>query len=84
MFYGIIIMMYFEIKEKHHLAHVHGRYQDFRAARAVENGEILVGELPARQLRMVQVWVDLHRDELLADWELAKEGTEPFRIDPLR
>lgn len=30
---------------------------------------------------MVQVWTDLHREELLADWELAKEGTEPFRID---
>lgn len=42
------------------------------------------GELPPRQLRMVQVWVDLHRDELLADWELAKEGVEPFRIDPLK
>jgi len=44
----------------------------------------LAGELPARQLRMVQVWVDLHREELLADWALAKEGTEPFRIDPLK
>ena len=39
---------------------------------------------PERPLRMVQVWVDLHRDELLADWELAKEGVEPFRIDPLK
>jgi len=38
----------------------------------------------ARQLRMVQVWVDLHRGELLADWELATEGVEPFRIDPLK
>ncbi len=33
---------------------------------------------------MVQVWMDLHREELLADWELAKEGIEPFRIDPLK
>ena len=33
---------------------------------------------------MVQVWVDLHHEELLADWELAKEGAEPFRIDPLK
>lgn len=29
-------------------------------------------------------WVDLHREELLADWQLAKEGIEPFRIDPLK
>jgi hypothetical protein len=84
MFYGIIIMMFFEIREKHHLAHIHVRYQDFRASVGIEDGLLLAGELPPRQLRMVQVWVDLHREELLADWELAKEGTEPFRIDPLR
>lgn len=58
--------------------------QSCRASVAIEDGALLVGELPPRQLRMVQVWVDLHRDELLADWELAKEGVEPFRIDPLK
>ena len=84
MFYGIIISMFFEIKEKHHLPHIHVRYQSNRASIAIEDGVVLAGELPLRQLRMVQVWVDLHRDELLADWELAKEGVEPFRIDPLK
>ncbi|MDD4929743.1 MAG: DUF4160 domain-containing protein [Gallionella sp.] len=84
MFYGIIISMFFEIKEKHHLPHIHVRYQNFKISLAIEDGMPLAGELPARQLRMVQVWVDLHREELLADWELAKEGVEPFRIDPLK
>ena len=84
MFYGIIVSMFFEIKEKHHLPHVHVRYQDARASIAIEDGAVLAGEFPARQLRMVQVWIDLHRDELLADWELAKSGEELFRIDPLR
>ena len=84
MFYGIIVSMFFEIKEKHHLPHVHVRYQDARASIAIEDGSVLAGEFPDRQLRMVQVWIDLHRDELLADWELAKSGEELFRIDPLR
>ena len=84
MFYGIIVSMFFEIKEKHHLPHVHVRYQDARASIAIEDGAVLAGEFPNRQLRMVQVWIDLHRDELLADWELAKSGEELFRIDPLR
>ncbi|MFP4086798.1 MAG: DUF4160 domain-containing protein [Desulfobacteraceae bacterium] len=84
MFYGIIISMFFEIREKHHLPHIHARYQGFKASIAIEDGALLAGELPAKQLRMVQVWVDLHRDELLANWELAKEGIELFRIDPLR
>ena len=84
MFYGIIISMFFEIKEKHHLPHIHVLYQGFHASVAIEDATLLAGDLPPKQLRMVQVWVDLHREELLADWELAKEGDALFRIDPLR
>lgn len=84
MFYGIIISMYFEIADKHHLPHIHVRYQGMKASFSIEDGELLAGEIPIRQHRMVQVWVDLHRDELLADWELAKSGELPFRIDPLK
>ncbi|MDD4964566.1 MAG: DUF4160 domain-containing protein [Gallionella sp.] len=84
MFYGIIISMFFEIKEKHHLPHIHIRYQNYRASLAIEDATLLAGELPVRQLRMVQVWVDLHREELLADWEIVKAGGELFRIDPLK
>lgn len=55
------------------------------ASIAIEDARLLAGELPPRQLRMVQVWIDLHREELLADdWDLASEGVEPFRIDPLK
>ena len=84
MFYGIIISMFFEIQEKHHLPHIHIRYKGYKASVAIEDARLLAGELPPRQLRMVQVWVDLHREELLADWELAMDGVEPFRIDPLK
>ena len=55
MFYGIIISMFFEIKEKHHQPHIHVRYQNHKASIAIEDGAMLAGELPPRQLRMVQV-----------------------------
>ena len=85
MFYGIIVSMFFEIQEKQHLPHIHIRYQCYKASIAIEDVRLLAGELPPRQLRMVQVWIDLHREELLADdWDLASEGVEPFRIDPLK
>lgn len=58
--------------------------QGVKASIAIEDGSVLAGEFPARQLRMVQVWIDLHRDDLLADWELASAGEELFRIDPLK
>ena len=84
LFYGIIVSMYFLDNRQHKAPHIHVRYQGYKASLAIDDARLLAGELPPRQLRMVQVWVDLHREELLADWELAMEGVEPFRIDPLK
>ena len=44
---------------------------------------VLSGELPRKQLRLVQAWIELHRDELMADWDLAVSGENPYKIDPL-
>jgi hypothetical protein len=44
---------------------------------------MLAGELPRKQLRLVQAWTELHRDELQADWELAVAGEKPYKITPL-
>lgn len=68
--------------EQHHAPHIPVRYQGKKASVAIEDGRLLAGDFPSRQLRMVQVWID--RDELLADWELAMAGDEPFRIAPLQ
>jgi hypothetical protein len=46
-------------------------------------GGLLAGELPRKQLRLVQAWIELHRDELMADWELAAAGEQPYKINPL-
>ena len=83
MFYGIIIRMYL-IDNKHHtLPHIHARYAEFEASIAVSDGEILAGELPRKQLRLVQARIELRRDELMADWELAVSGENPYKIAPL-
>jgi hypothetical protein len=84
MFFGILVSIFYRDNEQHHAPHVHARYQGNKASIAIEDGRILAGDLPCRQLRMVQVWIDIHRDELLADWELAVNGDEPFRIAPLQ
>jgi hypothetical protein len=51
---------------------------------AIPNGEILEGQLPNRQMKLLQAWIELHQDELMADWFLASSGQTPFKIDPLR
>lgn len=83
MFYGIIIRMYLIDNRHHNVPHIHARYAEFEASIGISEGEILAGELPRKQLRLVQAWIELHRDELAADWELALGGETPYKIAPL-
>ena len=83
MFYGILVSIFYGDDDNHHTPHVHARYQGSKASVAIEDGSVLAGELPPAKLRMLRVWMDIHREELLADWEVAKTGDQPFRIRPL-
>jgi Domain of unknown function (DUF4160) len=64
--------------------HIHARFQGAEASVSISDGSVLAGTLPGAKLKLVQAWVEIHRDELMADWELAVNGQTPFRIDPLR
>lgn len=83
MFYGIIVRMYLIDSQHHNHPHFHAKYAEFEASICIEDGTILAGELPRKQLRLVQAWTELHRDELMADWELAVAGENPYKITPL-
>lgn len=84
MFYGILIAIYYEDTGRHNKPHIHVRYQGKKASISIADGTLLAGNFPAKQLRMVTAWIDIHKDELMADWELAVSGEEPFRIAPLQ
>ncbi len=84
MFYGILVAIMFADDERHNLPHIHVRYAEDKASIAIEDGRVLAGNFPPKQLKMVQAWIEIHKDELFADWELAVAGEQPFRIEPLR
>lgn len=84
MFYGIIVSLYFMDNKRHHRSHIHVRYQDDEAVIAIPEGEVLEGSLPPGKLRLVLAWVEIHHDDLMADWQLAVSGQHPFKIEPLR
>ncbi|MBN3034644.1 MAG: DUF4160 domain-containing protein [Bacteroidales bacterium] len=84
MFYGLIISMYYLNNKKHHLPHIHVRYQENEAVISIPEGDVLEGNIPANKLKLVLAWVEIHRDELMADWDLASRGEAIFRIDPLK
>ena len=84
MFYGIQVAIFFEDNDRHNLPHIHVRYSGSKASIAIEDGRILAGGLPPKQLKMVQAWIEIHKDELFADWELAVAGEHPYAIAPLQ
>lgn len=84
MFYGILVLMYFRDNRRHNLPHIHVRYQGQEASLSIDDGLLLEGILPPKQLKMVQAWIEIHKEELMVDWELAVNGDEPFRIAPLQ
>ena len=76
--------MFFRDNRRHYFPHIHARYQGEEAAIALEDGSILDGNLPPKQIKMLQAWIEIHKEELFVDWELAVNGDEPFRIAPLQ
>lgn len=59
-------------------------YQGERAVISIPDGNLIGGTFPAKKLRMVQAWIAIHEEELMADWSLAVNGEPLFKIEPLR
>lgn len=66
------------------MPHIHVKYQDREAVVSLPDGDVLEGSLPPPKMKLVAAWVEIHRDELIANWDLAVSGQHPYRIDPLR
>jgi len=79
-FYGIIIAMFYD---DHEPPHFHVRYSEYKAVVEIETLRILDGELPPRALGMVVEWAVQHREELRAEWSLARRKQPLFKIDPI-
>ncbi len=84
MFYGIIISMYYFDNKQHKVPHIHVKYQGEEAVFSILDGKILEGNMKTNKKKLVEAWILIHEDELMADWELAINGEEIFKIDPLK
>lgn len=79
-FFGIVVAMFYN---EHQPPHFHIRYGDKKATVAIETLEVLEGSVPTRVLGLVLEWVSLHRDELTANWQLARAKQPLLPIAPL-
>ncbi len=62
--------------------HFHAKYSDYEITIEI-NGGVVNGQFPKRALGHVLEWYELHKDELLEDWELARQNKPLKKIQPL-
>jgi hypothetical protein len=80
-FMGIVIAMFFD---DHGPPHFHARHAEGSAKVRIDTVEVIDSSLPRRQLRLVLAWAELHQEELLENWRLARGGETLREIEPLR
>lgn len=78
-FLGIFIAMYWD---DHAPPHFHEKYGEYEITVNINTG-IVEGKFPKRALRHVLEWYELHKNELITDWELCKTNEAPNNIEPL-
>jgi hypothetical protein len=82
-FYGIIVRMYREIGGKHNVPHIHAEYSGDEVVVSLE-GDVLEGSIPKNKMKLLLAWIEIHKDDLEANWKILSEGDQFFKIEPLR
>jgi len=67
----------------HNPGHFHAEYAESEASFTINTLEVLEGEMPLRPRALVIEWASLHRQELRANWERARQGLPLHIIEPL-
>jgi Domain of unknown function (DUF4160) len=84
LFQGLIIYMFYLDNKQHKLPHIHVKYNDLDAVYSIPDGILLEGSLPSAKEKLVLAWIELRKEDLMADWQLAVAGQAIFKIDPLK
>jgi hypothetical protein len=69
--------------DKHDEPHIHAEYRGQAAVYSITDGSVLAGGLPPKRYKLVVAWIEIHQDDLMADWGLAVHGKKPFPIREL-
>jgi len=81
MFRGIKIYLNYR---DHLPAHFHAEYGEYTCCISIEDIELIDGNMPNKQLKMIYGWAALHQEELSEEWYLAQQQKELFPIDPIK
>lgn len=81
-FYGIVVRMQSEKGGRHKVPHIHAIYSEYEIVVALD-GNILEGNFPNKQEKILIAWMAIHEKELYDNWEMLINGEGYFKIDPL-
>lgn len=82
-FYGIVIRMFFKDVERHKMPHIHAEYQGEVGIFSIPDGNLLAGALPQNKQKLVVAWIEIHQEDLMANWNLAVNGQQVLLIKGL-
>jgi hypothetical protein len=60
------------------------KYAELEAVYQIPDGNLLEGSLPSNKEKLIKAWIEIHKEDLMANWELAASGNKIFSIDPLK
>ncbi|MEY3280629.1 MAG: hypothetical protein RL674_614 [Pseudomonadota bacterium] len=83
LFHGIVIRMN-RMPNASSTPHIHADFQGYSARITLDSCEISQSSLPTKQERLAIAWVEIHREDLLANWALVNAGQAPVVIDGLK
>lgn len=81
-FFGITVHMQSERGGRHNKPHIHAIYGEDEIVVSVD-GEVLEGNFPNKQMKLLLAWIAIHEEELRANWALLSNEEGYFKIEPL-
>jgi len=81
-FYGILIYLYKEIGGHYNKPHIHAKYNEYELSIDFE-GNLLSGNFPTKQKKILEAWIEIHKDELNAAWYSYNNDGEIIKIKGL-
>jgi hypothetical protein len=68
---------------EHNPPHFHAEYGEYRIIVDL-NDEVVKGFMPKRALILIFEWLELHKEELIANWKICQNKDIPKKIEPLK
>jgi hypothetical protein len=74
MFYGLIVSMYYLDTKQHKFPHIHVKYGEQEGVYKIPDGVLLEGSLPSNKEKLLTAWIEIHKEDRMANWTLASTG----------